>query len=60
MLTSDQKSREAPIEDPSLRFSSSVLYRLNGELLKEKEKGKPSRSKAKSFADRIHEQYLIN
>ena len=60
MLTSDQKSREVPIGDPSLTFASSVLYRLNSELLKEKEKGKSPSSKAKRFADRIHEKYLIN
>ncbi len=43
-----------------MTFSSSVLYRLNSELLKKNEKGKSSSSKAKRFADRIHEQYLIN
>ena len=49
MLTSGQQSSE------SLTFPSSVLYRLNDKLLKEKENGK-----AKRFADRIHQQYLVN
>ena len=49
LLTSGQQSSE------SLTFPSSVLYRLNDELLKEKINGK-----AKKFADRIHQQYLVN
>ena len=55
MLTSDQQSSELPIGDPSLTFPLTVLYRLNNDLLKEKGKGK-----AKRFADRIHQQDLIN